>query len=559
MTEPTLPASASTATAFWCDEADTEDLAFRILMGEPSSSLPPRPTCNLHPEFAYPPSLSALEQIARRPVPTVQKNITKTLQQLQNPSGGSSSQLAGNTVGSTRTNPITTLSPSTTRLGGHKIPPPGKSMPSPSSGISTSVSSSAAAAVAVPSSVPPRTLLPERNISTKSNAPFPRTLPSPVPLSSPQPAEKGILAQGYKKSASLSQHRREKETLPNLSERGRNREGGGGEGENDKGAHVGPGTSYVSVSPAVSTSRANSGVRNMPRSQAPAFSKSAETEDTQKNVSELSHSTTEKQVMGATTREKETHSAYVSQRQGEQNLLPSSAISTDSISNKTTQREEPVAQLPSSHPDTDKSGVDPVKRNLAHSFLPSFLFPAEDTAIEPLLPKSSNADRTVRSLFPEASHETQELERKKKEEVVVSTNATAESDKLHASSHATHPASESSETHVSFTYSVPTFSESVPPNEALVGSKREKASETLLRLRNQSCVDPDLIFGTANYEVPLKRIFAKHKEASLFVNTDNRGISGDWCLDHFDADEEIAYKKAVGITVLGKPMVNYYG
>ncbi|KNH09723.1 transporter [Perkinsela sp. CCAP 1560/4] len=91
------------------------------------------------------------------------------------------------------------------------------------------------------------------------------------------------------------------------------------------------------------------------------------------------------------------------------------------------------------------------------------------------------------------------------------------------------------------------FPQGLPSNEELLGRRQEKAAATTIRLRNQRPVDPDLIFGTANYEVPLKKIFASFKEATLFVKNDQRGISGDWNLDNFDVEEESDYKKAVGI------------
>ena len=90
-------------------------------------------------------------------------------------------------------------------------------------------------------------------------------------------------------------------------------------------------------------------------------------------------------------------------------------------------------------------------------------------------------------------------------------------------------------------------SQGLPSNAELVGKKHEKAAATLLRLRNQRPIDPDLIFGTANFEVPLKRIFASYKEAALFVSNDQRGISGDWNRDIYDEEEETEYKHAVGI------------
>ena len=87
----------------------------------------------------------------------------------------------------------------------------------------------------------------------------------------------------------------------------------------------------------------------------------------------------------------------------------------------------------------------------------------------------------------------------------------------------------------------------LPSNGDLVGKKHERAEATLIRLRNQRPIDPDMIFGTANFEVPLKKIFVNFKEAALFVNNDHRGISGDWNRDIYDDEEEFEYKQAVGI------------
>eukprot|EP00759_Apiculatamorpha_spiralis_P015830 PhF_6_TR22356/c0_g2_i1/m.31669 len=88
----------------------------------------------------------------------------------------------------------------------------------------------------------------------------------------------------------------------------------------------------------------------------------------------------------------------------------------------------------------------------------------------------------------------------------------------------------------------PVWSDACPKNELLIGSYREKNEITRKRLANQGSVDPDLVFGTSNFEVPLKAMFSRFKEAAVYIGVDNRGLSGDWAHDHYDEDEEAQYK-----------------
>eukprot|EP00759_Apiculatamorpha_spiralis_P034623 PhF_6_TR35709/c0_g1_i1/m.51845 len=89
----------------------------------------------------------------------------------------------------------------------------------------------------------------------------------------------------------------------------------------------------------------------------------------------------------------------------------------------------------------------------------------------------------------------------------------------------------------------PVWSDACPRNDQLIGSRRDKLDLTLKRLSNQNPVDPDLVFGTQNYEIPLKTMFSKFKEAAPYLAVVHaRGKSGDWAPDHFDPEEEQEYK-----------------
>ena len=52
----------------------------------------------------------------------------------------------------------------------------------------------------------------------------------------------------------------------------------------------------------------------------------------------------------------------------------------------------------------------------------------------------------------------------------------------------------------------PRFGMDIPSNADLAGSRREKLDLTTKRIKNQKCVDPDLIFGCRNFDGPLKKI-----------------------------------------------------
>lgn len=86
----------------------------------------------------------------------------------------------------------------------------------------------------------------------------------------------------------------------------------------------------------------------------------------------------------------------------------------------------------------------------------------------------------------------------------------------------------------------------IPTNGMLIGTSRSKLQPVrMARLRAQEHIDPDFFFAQPLDDFPLQQIFGKYPEAAKLVQQ-IRGVSGDWRIDTFTEQEEIAYKEALG-------------
>lgn len=97
----------------------------------------------------------------------------------------------------------------------------------------------------------------------------------------------------------------------------------------------------------------------------------------------------------------------------------------------------------------------------------------------------------------------------------------------------------------------------VPTNVMLKSKSRSAVAHlTSERVRAQQCFDPDLVFQQPKGELPLHTIFANFPKALKAIAA-IRGSSGDWHDDAFTLEEEVAYKKDVGVVYVGPSQCTY--